>query len=379
MEIQNLRLAGFRAHAESRLRFGPKINLIHGSNGSGKTNILEAVHYLCLSKSFLVSSDQYALRKGSPFFEIEAGFTGVSRKDLRIRLVYVPSEGKHLYVNKAPLERLAQIVGLVPIVVFSPSDQALTAEGPEYRRRFVDNILSQARPVYLDDLMSYRRILRQRNVLLMQYRKSKVLPRDVLTSWDAELIRLGSRVVVARLRFIRLFREYLDRAFTMISSMNERPGMKYQTLAPFDESEEDMEVVAGVFEKKLASVSRRELDQGRSLIGPHRDELIFRLNDLEVRRYASQGQHQTFGMALKLAQYFYLRAQLNEPPILLLDDLFGNLDSHRTGIFLELLQSESVGQSLITAAQFEPFQPWVEFDGKAHHAIKIRSGKVVEE
>lgn len=373
MILQQLRLISFRAHSDVTLEFSPKVNLIYGPNGIGKTNLLEAIHYLALSKSFLISNDQYALRKGANFFELNASFTGTHRRDLKVRLAYVPDEGKRLFVNNAPLERLSQIVGTIPIVVFAPSDHAITADGPEVRRRFINNILSQAKPVYLDDMMKYRRALKQRNVLLMQYRRSHNLPGDLLQSWNEELIQLGSRIIAERLRFTHTFSGFLEEAYKQISEVGERPKMKYQTIETLH-PELDETSIASLFRKKIEHAMRREKETGRTLVGPHRDELNFKLNDLEVRRYASQGQHQTFGMALKLAQYFYLQEKLDEPPILLLDDLFGNLDEKRTRIFLQMLQTDTVGQCLITAAQDGPFRKAMHFDGITHRAINLMPG-----
>ena len=168
MRLRSLRLLSFRAHDETDVTFAPGVNLIYGPNGSGKTNLLEAIHYLCLSKSFLTSQDPHALRQGCPFFEVEGRFEGEQRPEFTARLVYVPEEGKRIFVNKAPLERLSEVVGMLPVVVFSPADGALTAGGPDERRKFLDNTLSQARPVYLDDLLKYRRALKQRNALLLR-------------------------------------------------------------------------------------------------------------------------------------------------------------------------------------------------------------------
>lgn len=375
MIINHLRLISFRAHEESSPAFGPKVNLIYGPNGAGKTNILEAIHYLALSKSFLSATDGYALRKGAAFFELEGSFSGTHRAGLNVRLAYMPEEGKRMFINKSPLERLAKIVGQIPIVVFAPSDQALTAEGPDVRRRFLNNILSQARPVYLDDLMKYRRALKQRNVLLTQYRRTRSLAREVLSSWDAELIRLGSRVILSRLRFVHVFSDFLEEAYERIDSVSEHPHMRYRAIDQFD-PEADEQAIQEAFMAKLHQSSKRELELGRTMVGPHRDELIFTLNDLEVRRYASQGQHRTFGMALKLAQYFYLKAQIDESPILLLDDLFGNLDETRTQVFLELLDSDVIGQSIITAAQRAPFDKTLSFGTDDNRALYVDAGQV---
>lgn len=376
MILTDLRLHDFRAHAETSVTFAPKVNLLVGPNGAGKTNVLEAIHYLCLSKSFIASQDAYVLRKGARFFEVEGAFAGEQRHHLRVRLVYVPEEGKRIFVNGAPLERLAQVVGLLPVVVFSPLDQAITAGGPEERRRFLNNVLSQARPVYLDDLLKYRRALKQRNVLLAEYRRrAEEPPAALMDSWDAELVALGSRVIVRRLRFMEAFGGFLEDAYRRIEAVSERPTITYVTLDDLP-ADADEEAVAACFRRRMADVARGERRRGRTLVGPHRDELVFRLDDLEVRRYASHGQHRTFGMALKLAQYFYLRDRLDESPLLLLDDVFDNLDEKRAAGFLELLQSDAVGQSIITAPRPDAFAGVVPFEREEHRATLVEAGCV---
>lgn len=377
MHIRSLRLVSFRAHADSTLRFAPKVNLLYGPNGAGKTNVLEAIHYLCLGKSFLASKDSYALRKGAPFFEIEGRFESDNGRDVTMRLAYVPVEGKRIFVNRAPLERLSQVIGIVPLVVFSPEDQALTAGGPDERRRFMDNILSQARPVYLNDLLSYRRTLKQRNELLVQGRYgSSVRGQDgVLESWTEELVVLGSRLIAARFRFVAEFDAFLRRAFECLQGDIEEPTLAYHTVVTPDAGL-GLSDIERAYRAQLGRVARRERELGRTLAGPHLDELVFKLNGMEVRRFASQGQHRTFGMAMKLAQYFYLRDRLEENPIFLLDDVFGNLDPKRTRLLLELLQTDAVGQSIITAAHAEPLLSVLSIENGVNHAAEILSGRV---
>ena len=375
MILRRLRLLSFRAHAESRAAFADKVNVVYGPNGAGKTNLLEAIHYLCLTKSFLASQDAYALRKGTPYFELEGAFEGDQRPELTVRLVYVPDQGKKVFINGAPLERLSQIIGVLPIVTFSPEDHAITAGGPDERRRLLDNVLSQSLPVYLDDLLKYRRALRQRNELLSQYRGRgrTAAAAPVLASWRAELVLLGSRVIQRRLQFVRAFSTYLERAYSRIERVAEQPTITYNGVARLD-AEADLEAIAAAFEAELDRVSERERERGRTLVGPHRDDLVFKLNGLPVRRYASQGQHRTFGMALKLAQYFYLEDRLEERPILLLDDVFGHFDPSRTGAFLELLKSEDVGQSIITGTQKAPFAQHIFFAAPEHGSIHVTRG-----
>lgn len=353
------------------MTFAPKVNVLVGPNGIGKTNVLEAIHYLSLSKSFLTANDTYVLRKGSPYFEVVGSWAGERRKALKVRVAYVPGEGKRIFVNGVPLSRMAEIVGQVPLVIFAPGDHALTADGPDVRRRFLDNILSQAHPAYLDDLLKYRRALRQRNELLTQHRKRPGFGMEgMLESWTAEVIRLGSRMIHRRLQFVEAFSAFLDRAYQQIESVSEKPTMAYAGLKGLGRPT-DLEAVATTYGRALAESARRERAMGRTLVGPHRDELVFKLDGLEVRRFASQGQHRTFGMALKLAQFFYLEDRLQETPVLLLDDVFDSLDPQRAEAFLHLLQSETVGQTIITAARVTPFDGLLAWDTSHHQILRV--------
>ena len=371
MILRTLRLRSFRAHAETTIDLSPKANLLHGANGVGKTNVLEAIHYLCLTKSFAATNDRYVVRKGAPYFEVEGLFDGVRSKETRVRLVYVPSEGKKVFVNGAPLDRLTEIVGMLPVVVFSPEDHALTAEGPSERRRFLNNILSQARPVYMDDLMKYRRARKQRNEVLRQYKKRRdPPPTPVLEPWTEEIISLGSRVIHRRNQFLQTFTGYLADAYQRIEAVAEEPTIEYDTIDDLDPGA-TVDDVADAFRSELDRKADHEQQRGTTLVGPQRDELVFRLDDLEVRRYGSQGQHRTFGMALKLAQFFYLKDRLDTTPLLLLDDAFGKLDARRSEVFLDLLDSYGVGQSFITATRRELFADTLDFGSPRHRSLYV--------
>lgn len=375
MRLLQLSLTSFRAHRQSELHFRPGVNLIFGPNGVGKTNVLEAVHVLCLSKSFLTAQDQYILRRGDPYFEIDGSFEGEHRSSLRARMAFVPAEGKQILINGAPLDRLSDVVGMLPIVVFAPDDYVITAGGPDERRKFLNNILSQARRAYMEDVWSFRRAMRQRNELLSQYQGSRMaMPDGLLESWDAEFVRHGSRVIFQRLSFLHEFDRYLASAYATMEHVAERPTIEYSTAIDVEDAP-DEPTIAARFQQRLYESRRREREIGRTAHGPHRDELVFRLNDLDVRRYASQGQHRTFGMALKLAQFYYLRDRLDETPILLLDDIFDHLDPQRTEAVLTLLSSDDVGQSILTATRPEPFIEFVDFRDEANVLIAMRRGE----
>ena len=208
--------------------------------------------------------------------------------------------------------------------------------------------------------------------MLRSYKKRPDPPPDeLLAPWTEELITLGSRIVHRRQQFLHDFADDLAEAYRRIEAVAERPTIEYDTIADLapDATTDDM---AAAFHQALDRKTGQERDRGTTLVGPQRDELIFRLDGLEVRRYGSQGQHRTFAMALKLAQYFYLQARSDTEPLLLLDDAFGKLDADRTDVFLDLLRSDAVGQSLVTATRRGPFEAALGADPHAHRALRVQ-------
>ena len=376
MVLRTVRLRSFRAHERTDCAFAPKVNLLYGPNGAGKTNVLEAIHYVCLSKGFVTASDRYIVRKGDTHAEIEGTFSREEGRDMTVRLAYVPGEGKQMFINAAPLDRISEIVGRVPVVVYSPQDHALTAGGPDERRRFLDNLLCQARPSYMDALMTFRRVLKQRNRLLGKYQESRNGPPSaVIAPWDEELIRHGSRLISTRASFVSEFSGFLAQAYEEIETVSERPTVQYETFSRMNGTDPE-EDIAARYRQKIEEERTHEHRRGLTLVGPHRDELIFKLNGLLVRRYASQGQHRTFGMAMKLAKYFYLRDRTGEFPLLLLDDVFDHLDHRRSSAFLNLLQTDQVGQTLITATDRTPFIESVQFDQSSNQCFYVENGSI---
>ena len=373
MRLRALRLNSFRAHESSALDFGPTLNVLHGPNGIGKTNALEAIHYLCLGKSFLGASDQHVLRRDASHFEVEGDFEGEQRSSLRVKVVFVPGEGKRAFVNGVPVDRLVDLVGMVPVVVLSPADIELTAGGPEQRRRFLDSTLSQASPVYLGDLLGYRRALRQRNALLQEVRRGGRLTAGTLEAWDEELVSLGTKLIERRRTFVSTLGHHLSEAFALLGGVGGEPAMEYHSLgAPADF--DDRASIAEAFKKALARERRRESALGRTLAGPHRDEVVLRLGSYEVRPFASQGQHRTVSFALRVATFLFLREHLDETPILLLDDVFGALDSERAEGVLSFLLSEASGQSIVTSARADTFEGLLPSDG-THRMIALPLGE----
>ena len=376
MYLKSIRLTDFRVHERTECTFAPSVNLLYGPNGAGKTNVLDAIHYACLSKGFVTPGDRYIVRRGAKHTEVEGLFVSDGGRDRRVRMAYVPGEGKRMFVNGVPQERVSSMVGQLPVVACSPQDYALTSGGPDNRRRFLDNLLCQATPLYLDALLRFRRVLKQRNRYLAGMKGGGHIDTPaILASWDEQLVVFGSQIVQARQGFTDAFAEYLDHAYKAIESVAEKPTMEYHanlrlsTPAP-------LETIQVIYRDKLAAVFEDECRRGTTLAGPHLDDLAFRLDDMLVRRYASQGQHRTFGMALKLAMYAFLQERTGERPILLLDDVFEHLDASRSEAFLDLLQSDRIGQTIISATDRRPFDVFVPFDEGQHRALFVENGQV---
>ncbi|TDI68940.1 MAG: DNA replication and repair protein RecF [Bacteroidetes bacterium] len=371
MILNTLRLKDFRAHSESEIHFGERMNLVCGANGIGKTNVLESIHYLSLTKSFLTSTDQTLLSHEAPFFELLGEFTGEHRKQLKVRAAFVPGEGKKFFVNGSPVERKADHIGTIPTVLLCPQDYTLTAGGPGERRRFINNIISQSSSSYLDDLIRYRRTLKQRNEVLYRMKRSNLSgAEETLESWTIELVEIGSRIISARLNFCGVFSGLLTKAHEMLGDVVERPSFEYRPISDTI-STTDLADIRDAFTAAIRKEKHRERQRGVTTVGPHRDEITFFLDDLEVRRFASQGQHRTFGMALKLAQFQYLRNETDETPIMLLDDVFDNLDRQRIQLFIGILQEQGMGQLIITAAQKEILEGFIDFESESNQMIEL--------
>lgn len=359
MKLQYIRVRNFRNHTETTLDCSdPKgdsyrCNFLLGDNGQGKTNLLEAIAYLSLTKSVFGSSDATVLAIGKDSFEIEGRFRSDYGLDSEVRIAYSVSTGeKSVTINQERVTRFSDVVGLFPIVVLAPEHHAITLGAPADRRKFLDFVLSQASKSYLLDLLEYRRVLKHRNRLLQEWRGGREGSAANLEVWDDQLIRYGSRLVSARITFLETFRMNVLQAYKELIEGMEEPGVHYistisENQGPLTHAEK--EAVEKLFLDAVRKSRESETRSGMTLVGPHRDDLVFTINGLDARMYASQGQHKTLLIALKAAEFAYLREKRRETPIMLLDDVFGELDETRAKLLLRFL--ESVGQTFITAAR----------------------------
>jgi DNA replication and repair protein RecF len=346
----SLSLTNFRNHHQTDVSWGEHVNIITGPNGAGKTNLIDALHYLCMGRSFTSSSDMYVVRQEASSFLVRGAFRGSIRSSFEVACSYSRGEGKRLFVNDSPLERHADLIGLVPVVLVSPDDRKLTGEGPAERRSFLDALISQTSPSYLDDLIRYRRIVRQRNRLLSEPH----MPPDqldlMLEPWDRQLMETGSRIIARRAALVAMFQSYLEKAHSELAGSGLVPSIRYRTFCDTgSEPQPDAGRIHQEYRTALRDSAERERERRQTLTGPHRDELVFYLNDMELRKFGSQGQHRIFALALKMAQLYFYNDELEDLPVFLLDDVFGDLDPQRTETVMQMLLQHE-GQSFITAA-----------------------------
>jgi len=373
VKIRELHVQNFRNHAHTDAVFGGGINAVLGENGQGKTNLLEAISYLCLTKSFFGSADGVVLQVGETEFEITGELETDTGSHYHVAVRYEHAESaKDFRINRSPVERFSEVVGQFPVVVLSPESGAITAGGPADRRRFLDFVISQASKVYLEDLLEYRRVLRQRNKLLFDAKVSRSDYSELLEPWDFELIDRGSKITHRRGEFLRELHPVVCESYSRIAGAAEEPMIEYQPSVVYDREATEGEI-RSIFAAELRRKAGEEKRLGITLVGPHRDELGLAINNLGVRSHASQGQHKTFLIALKIAEFLYLQGKRSERPVLLLDDVFTELDGKRAERLLSL--TESMGQVFITATSGNVFPQTFGWTG-ANKRFFVNKGTV---
>jgi DNA replication and repair protein RecF len=368
MIVTQLRLRHFRNHTASALEFGEGLNALLGDNGQGKTNILEAISYLGLTKSFYAASDARVVQFDEPAFEVDGVMRDAGGREHHVRVTYGPGPGEKTFtVNGLRPERLAAVIGRFPLVILSPDHGAITSGGPAERRKFLDITLAQVSPAYLEDLLEYRRVLRQRNLLLADGRRWGTLSLTALEPWTASLAVHAARVVARRRVFAAEFTSYVERAYQRLVPSGERPGLAY--VGPVDA--ESVGETESALLKALERTAREEQQRGMTLVGPHRDDLRLLINGKDVQQFASQGQHKTLLVAFKIGEFRYVQERREESPVLLLDDVFSELDRPRAMRILELV--EDLGQCVITATDEGVFHGALDW-GKRHRRFLVQAG-----
>lgn len=348
MILTSVSLKDFRSHLNSSINFSNGLNYIIGGNGQGKTSILEAVYYLCTTKSNLSRSDSEAIRFNQDAFQITGRFNDMIKDEVKI--IFSSTENKKFYyLNNKLLNRASDIIGRFPVVVLTPSDHAITQGPPAERRKLVDSIIAQASSNYLNNIIDYNKTLRQRSALLYKLRETRrTSDYTELESWTEKLISTGTEIIIYRKKFILEYSEYLIQSYSQIMNDLETPSIKYSFLEEYDGDD-----IKKKFESLITSRREEEIRRGVNLVGPHRDDFILEINGYNIKSFGSQGQNKTFQTAMRFAEFFYLKDVSDKTPIFLLDDVFGELDAFRAIKISEYLRK--VGQAIITLTDFANF------------------------
>lgn len=336
MHLISVSLINFKNFSQADYRFTPKINCFVGNNGVGKTNILDAIHYLSLCKSFFNSVDSQNIRHDEDFFVIQGNYFREGENE-NIYCGVKRNTRKIFKRNKKDYIRLCDHIGLIPVVMISPGDSVLITGGSEERRRFLNGVISQYDRQYLEDMIAYNHALAQRNVLLKDFARKRHFDRDSLDIWTEQLIEPGRRIFERR----RLFIEKMVPVFR-----------HYQQFVSLGREEVDLIYESQLFEGDFGTLLENALEKDRilqySTCGIHKDELVLRLGEHPMKRNGSQGQQKTYLIALKLAQFEFIRDLNGFHPILLLDDIFDKLDQSRVEQIIKLVSENNFGQIFIT-------------------------------
>lgn len=344
MYLSSISLRNIRKHADTKFEFADKLNYIVGGNGVGKTTILEAIYYICTTKSCVTSTESEAVRIGADNFSIDGFFTSPIKESVQIK--YAIDDNKKLYIlNNKPINRFSDIIGKFPVVLLSPSDHSITQGYSADRRKFVDSVISQASRTYLNILIEYNKILKQRWYLLNRIRENGSRNNHELEAWNERLISSGTEIIKHRQEFILIFQSYVKESFQKILFGKEEPKIQYYFL----EGKHEIKGKEG-FRTLLDHRRDEEIRRATNLVGPHKDDFVFEINGMSLRNFGSQGQHKTFQTVLRFAEYFYLKEKTGKPPIFLLDDVFGELDAERASAISNYLGE--IGQAFITLTDF---------------------------
>lgn len=337
MHIDRLKLTNYRNYESLELEFSPTMNVFIGENAQGKTNVMEAIYVLAMAKSHRTSNDRELIRWEQEYGKIEGD---VQRKFGHIPFeLMISKKGKKARVNHLEQNRLSMYVGQMNVVMFAPEDLNIVKGSPQLRRRFLDMEIGQISRVYLHDLVTFQKILKQRNAMLKANRGKLDLQDVMFDIYTEQYIQVAVQIIRKRFYFMELLQKWADPIHHGISRGLETLEIKYSTLKDLH-SEQTVEEMETIFAAQLKDVRRRELERGITLVGPHRDDLQFFVNGYDIQTYGSQGQQRTTALSLKLAEIELVKQEVGEMPILLLDDVLSELDDYRQSHLLSTMQGQ---------------------------------------
>jgi DNA replication and repair protein RecF len=366
MLLRTLQLVNFRNYEQVKLEFSPNINVLVGTNGSGKTNLLDSIYYLSLTKSAFSASDNFLIRHDEKFFSIKALFEK-EEKSLEVFCAVQIGSKKVVREEGKEYNKVSDHIGKYPVVLIAPDDTDLVKEGSEERRKFFDTIISQLDKPYLESLIQYNQALKQRNTLLKMFADSHKFDDVALQSYDHVLSEQGTQIHKRRLLFMDEFAPIFRDYYSLIAGA-ETADLEYSS-----------EVKDLAFTPGLLKSREKDLFLQRTNFGIHRDDYTFSLHNGELKRLGSQGQKKSFVIALKLAHFAIMKKYKGEKPILLLDDIFDKLDDLRIEKILMLIKNDEFGQLFISDARPDRTAGLLDEIGVPANIYTVENGTVIEE
>jgi DNA replication and repair protein RecF len=367
MYLKQLKFTNFKNHSEADLSFSPRINCFIGKNGAGKTNVLDAIYYLSFCKSYFNSIDSQNIQHDTDFFAIHGDYVRQQNAMDKVHCLLKRNQHKQFKLNEKKYERLSDHIGLIPLVMISPYDRDLINNGSEVRRKYMDGVISQFDHAYLNDLIDYNKALSQRNALLKHFAEGRYFDETSLEIWDMKLVKLGHAIVQKRRDFITNFVPIFQTYFKLISGGNERVELKYKS---------------ALCEGDMRLLLKENLARDRALrytsVGAHKDDLEFTIDTFPIKKYGSQGQQKSYVIAIKLAQFEFMRKLKKYKPILLLDDIFDKLDTQRVEQLIRLVSEENFGQVFITDTQRDRVEQLFRVTELDHKLFEVVQGNVKE-
>jgi len=336
MILESITLTNYKSFSTKTVELDPNINCFIGPNGVGKSNVLDAIYHLSFGKSYFNPISSQNIKHDEDFFAIKGCYLKESKKEIII-INFKKNDKKVIKRNNKKYEKFSDHIGFLPLVIISPSDRNLIAEGSDIRRKFIDSVISQSDKKYLESLINYNKILSQRNSLLKLIFKNKTLDKQTIQVYDSQLESVGENIHIKRKSFLNEFVPVFKEKYKSISNNNEEVDIRYKTDLEFD---------------KLSVLLQDSIEKDIFLQytskGIHKDDLVFNINDYSVKKFGSQGQQKSLLIALKLAQFDFLKSQNKNNPILLLDDIFDKLDKNRVKQIINLVSANDFGQIFIS-------------------------------
>ena len=366
--LDHITITNFKNYSSQAVRFDKKLNCLVGRNGMGKTNLLDAVNYLCAGKSKFKLADRLIARRGEAFFRLDGHFCLGDGKEQIVAKVR-PQKKKEFLRNDIPYKRLSEHVGLLPVVFTCTDDLELIREGSEERRRFIDNILAQTDSRYLQEIILYQGLLKQRNAILKSWNDPTARPdAGLLDIYSEQMIRPAEYIHEKRKDFTAMFRPAFQQQYTRISGDAESVGIRYRSQL----TERD-------FSALLEETRPKDLLLQRTTTGIHKDDWQFTIDESPLKQFGSQGQLKSFAISLKLTEYHILQDLLQKKPLLILDDIFDKLDQHRVDQLLQLVLRGNYGQILISDTHPERIRELAKgkYEGGNYYKIEYGSATLL--